>query len=138
MNLENKIKIIPRKKIVDSRGWFLKVIDGREDYLPQHTGEVYLIQAGPGQTRAKHYHKKTNEWFTLIQGKVALYLKDIHTNESLILELNSDEPTTVFVPSLIAHSFENRGRSSYILVAYSDSFYEPSDTVEYDKFNIQY
>ena len=69
MKLEGRIKIIERKKIIDSRGWFLKVITGKEEYLPQFTGEVYLISANPGESRANHYHNEANEWFTLVPRK---------------------------------------------------------------------
>lgn len=42
MTLRDKIQIIPRRLLVDDRGWFLKVITGKENGLPPYTGEVYL------------------------------------------------------------------------------------------------
>jgi dTDP-4-dehydrorhamnose 3,5-epimerase-like enzyme len=131
MRLIDKIKIIPRNKIIDNRGWFLKVIDGKEENLPQHTGEIYLIQAKPGETRANHYHNEASEWFTLIQGKADMHLEDIETGESLEIALNSDTPFTIFVPALIAHSFENASNEPYVLVAYANRMYDPEDTVGY-------
>jgi dTDP-4-dehydrorhamnose 3,5-epimerase-like enzyme len=40
--LSERVIIIPRKLIVDERGWFFKAITGKEENLPSHTGEVYL------------------------------------------------------------------------------------------------
>lgn len=131
MSLKNKIQIIERNKIIDTRGWFLKVINGKEQGLPTHTGEVYLISAHPGETRANHYHKEANEWFTLIHGKAKMRIEEIRTGETLTLELNADSPTTIFVPSFIAHSFENTGDVPYILIAYADRIYDPNDTKSY-------
>ena len=77
MALKDKIKIIPRRLIKDERGWFLKVITGTEDNIPDHTGEVYLTMGKPGQTKGGHYHPKAVEWFTLISGKAVLKLEDV-------------------------------------------------------------
>ena len=40
--LKNKITKYPRRLLKDDRGWFLKVITGKEEKLPPHTGEVIL------------------------------------------------------------------------------------------------
>jgi len=64
--LSDRIKIIPRKKIEDSRGWFLKVITGLEDGLPDKMGEVYTVYSEKGAARGGHYHIEATEWFTLL------------------------------------------------------------------------
>lgn len=132
MPLSDKIKIIPRKFISDSRGWFLKVIDGKEDNLPKHTGEIYFTNALPGQAKGGHYHLRATEWFTLITGICDLYLVDIESGEKMTISLSSSEPLTVYVPSRIAHNFVNTGAGEYLLVAYSDVLYDPTDTIQYD------
>ncbi len=131
MSLKDKIQIINRNKISDSRGWFLKVINGKEDKLPNYTGEVYLISAHPGESRANHFHPKAHEWFTLVNGRAQMYIEDIQTKEKLLLELDGDNPQTVYVPNNIAHSFVNNSDLPYILVAYANELYDPADTVGY-------
>ena len=64
--LKNRISVIPRNKIVDHRGWFLKVINGTETGLPPFTGEVYVVYSEHGSSRGGHYHFQATEWFTLI------------------------------------------------------------------------
>ena len=83
MRLEEQIQIIPRNLIQDERGWFLKVITGKEDHLPQYTGEVYLTMAKPGQAKGGHFHRKANEWFTIIEGESVLKLEDTTTHEKM-------------------------------------------------------
>jgi len=132
MLLRNRIKVIPRERLVDKRGWFVKVINGKESHLSSDIGEIYSILANPGETRANHYHDLAQEWFTLIQGKAELQLEDIYTKEKICLCLDSDNPQTIFVPNKIAHSFINHARDPFILIAYSDQQYDPADTIPYE------
>ena len=135
MALKDKITIIERKKLGDTRGWFMKVIDGKEKGLPDHTGEIYLTHAsGKGQVRGNHYHDKANEWFTLLQGKAELKLMDMHTKEIITIELSENKPKTIVVPSNIAHAFLNTEEEPFLLLAYTDELYDPKDTIPYSLY----
>ena len=131
MSLKDRIQIIERNKIMDSKGWFLKVITGKEDYLPDCTGEVYLISAKEGACRANHYHKKANEWFTLIKGQALMIIEDVKTKDRMEIILSSDKPQTIYVPNKISHAFKNIGEKELILVTYTDVLYDSKDTIEY-------
>lgn len=131
MSLSEKIISYKRKKIEDSRGWFLKVINGAESNLPRHTGEVYLTMATPGQMKGGHYHPLANEWFTLITGECILKLEDMETQERKEIHLNANDPVTIYVPSGIAHAFFNTSEEKdFILMAYSDQLFDPADTIQ--------
>lgn len=136
MFLKSKIKIIPRRLISDDRGWFLKVIDGKEENLPMQTGEIYLTNAKEGQAKGGHYHSKASEWFTLVSGSCDLLLVDVETNEKMIINLCSSEPKTVYVPKKVAHIFINTSEVDFLLLAYTDFLYNPGDTIPYDFSNI--
>ncbi|MHC1738590.1 MAG: WxcM-like domain-containing protein [Ignavibacteriaceae bacterium] len=138
MSLKDKIKIIDRKLISDSRGWFLKVITGKECNLPNFTGEVYLISAEIGECRANHYHIDAHEWFTLVRGKAEMIIEDIITKERIILLLDAKNPHTIYVPNNIAHAFNNVGSIPYLLVTYTSRLYEKKDTVSYNLFGAKY
>lgn len=130
MALKDKITIIERKKLGDSRGWFLKVIDGKEEGLPKHTGEIYLTHAsGLNQVRGNHYHPKATEWFTLIEGHAELKLKDMQTEELYSIMLSEDIPQTVVIPPNVAHAFVNVKEDPFLLLAYTDVLYDPADTI---------
>ena len=131
MDLKDRIKIIKRNKIHDTRGWFLKVITGNEDNLPNFTGEIYVVSAIEGESRANHYHIKANEWFCLVQGEVQMYVEDIKTKERISITLNADSPVSVYVPNNVAHSFNNISNIPFILITYTDKLYVPEDTVSY-------
>lgn len=130
MNID-KVCIINRRLIKDERGWFLKAITGKEEGLPQHTGEVYLTMGKTGQSKGGHYHSKALEWFTIIQGEALLKLEDVETHEKKEIEMSLDKAITVFIPNNVAHIVVNKGSEDFILLAYTDRLYDPTDTIAY-------
>ncbi len=132
MKLKDKIKIINRQFIKDSRGYFLKVLNGTEEGLTTKIGEVYVTMAKPNESRGGHYHKLATEYFTLIEGRSILFLEDVRTNESMIINIDSESPITVVIQPYIAHIFKNISNIEFILVAYSDIIYDPKDTIAYN------
>lgn len=123
------VRVIPRQRRSDARGWLLKVLSGDEPELSQRLGEVYLVQAAPGEVRGNHYHRRTSEWFTLVQGTAELALRDEGSGARRVLRLSAKEPVTVHVPAGISHAFraEAGAREGMLLVAYADERYDPAD-----------
>lgn len=130
-SLKDRCKIYNRNLITDDRGWFLKVITGTEEFLPNHTGEIYLTMGKPGQEKGGHFHPKAVEWFTIIQGKALLKLKDIKTGEYMEIEMSLDKASTIFIPNNVAHTVANLSDQDFILLAYTDRLFDPSDTIKY-------
>jgi dTDP-4-dehydrorhamnose 3,5-epimerase-like enzyme len=121
-------ELIPRRLLVDSRGYFFKVIDGKESSNPFGC-EVYLTSAKPGESRGGHYHLKAQEWFTLIKGDALLKVKNVDTGEETEYLLSETKPETVYVPPRFAHYFKNQSNNDFLLLAFSDILYDKSDTV---------
>lgn len=130
MGLSDRIRLIPRSRKSDARGWLLKVLSGTEEVLPLTTCEIYLVSASPGQSRGNHYHRIASEWFTVVQGAATAVLADIESGERLTLQLTEDQPTTLFVPPGVGHVFTNGSlsRCPLLLHAYSDTLFDPRDT----------
>ena len=131
MSQIDKVQIINRRLIADDRGWFLKAITGTEDGIPDHTGEVYLTMGKPGQAKGGHFHPEAVEWFTIIQGSAVLKLEDMETHERRDIEMSLEKAITVFIPNNVAHVVVNNSDSDFILLAYTDKLYNPSDTITY-------
>lgn len=131
----DKIRIINRRLIADDRGWFLKAITGTEESIPSHTGEVYLTMGKPGQAKGGHYHPEAVEWFTIIEGSALLRLEDVKTHKIMEIEMSLEKAITVFIPNNVAHVVINNSDSKFILLAYTDKLYDPSDTIPY-KFDL--
>ncbi|MGM1057002.1 MAG: WxcM-like domain-containing protein [Bacteroidota bacterium] len=128
-SLSERIEIIPRKKIEDSRGWFLKAITGLEKGLPEYTGEIYTVYSENGASRGGHYHKDATEWFTLLIGKSRLELKDLNSNELMTIELDANTPITIVIPPNIGHRFDAIANHPFLLLAYTNKLYKPTDTI---------
>ena len=126
------IKRISRNKIFDQRGWFLKIINGKEIDLNPKIGEFYVTVAKPNQSRGGHFHRMANEWFTLLSGQCKLMLFDVNNNKSKEIILCEKKPETIYVPAHIAHLFINISNSDFTLLAYSDIVYNPNDTISHD------
>ena len=131
MSQIDKVQIINRRLIADERGWFLKAITGTEEGIPNHTGEVYLTMGKPGQAKGGHYHPEPVEWFTIIEGSAILKLEDIETHEKQEIEMSLEKAISVFIPNNVAHVVVNNSESDFILLAYTDKLYDPSDTIAY-------
>jgi len=128
--LIDKIKKYPRDVITDERGWFLKIMTGTEEFS-NNICEIYFTSAHKNQSKGSHFHNKAREWFTLIEGKAILKLEDIVTHEKLSIKLDANKPETIYIPPYIAHCIDNKIEQDYILCAYTDKKYIPSDTVAY-------
>lgn len=128
---ESKIEVIERKLSTDSRGWFLKVINGNERNNP-FPCEVYVTSAKPGESKGGHYHLKAQEWFTLIKGEAIITVYNISKQEKTEITLSETDPKTIFVPAGYAHNFQNIGKIDFILLAYTDVKYDPLDTITYN------
>ena len=126
----SKIESSARKLLTDDRGWFLKVIDGNEKNNP-FPCEVYITSAKPGESKGGHYHLRAQEWFTLIKGEALLSIIDIVTLEMTKIKLSDATPETIYMPPGIAHSFQNVGNIDFILLAFTDLKYTPTDTILY-------
>lgn len=127
----DEVQELPRRKFVDERGWFLKIITGHEDHLPDSTGEVYLTLSYPGQVRGNHYHPLTAEWFTVVMGEAEVVLSDVETGETRRMVLNADEPITLYIPARVGHAFRNPETTSGIMMfaMYADRLYDAANTV---------
>jgi dTDP-4-dehydrorhamnose 3,5-epimerase-like enzyme len=133
MTLKDRIRFIERRRLSDERGWFLKVLTGLEDELPELVGEVYFTHAIPGQVRGNHFHRLAHEWFTVIQGVAEVRFLDPKTGERLDYIAESVRPVTIHVPPGIVHAFKNPETATepMLLVAYSSEIYNSTDTVKY-------
>ena len=130
----DKVKVISKTYINDSRGWFLKMLTGDEHQI-NIKGEIYVTSAKPGETKGGHFHEIAKEWFCLIKGKAKLHLEDINNKNYTCILLDSNKPETIYVPPNIAHEFENIGKQDFILIAYTNIQYQASDTQPYKVLN---
>ncbi len=114
------------RRLDDSRGWFVKVI--QQTHLQGRPfGEVYLAVAAPGGSRGGHFHKRTTEWFCPVQGRGTLYVASVDGTRHETIPLDSAKPCSVRVPPEVAHVLVADAGVEFGVLAVADLEYDPDD-----------
>ncbi|MFA5142546.1 MAG: dTDP-4-dehydrorhamnose 3,5-epimerase family protein [Candidatus Omnitrophota bacterium] len=100
-----RLKIIP-----DERGRLMEILRKDDDIFAKF-GQVYMTTAYPGIVKAWHYHKKQDDNFTCIHGKMRLALYDARPSSPTYKEVNDFEislenPMLVHIPKNVYHGFK--------------------------------
>lgn len=100
-----KLKIIP-----DERGRLMEILRN-DDAVFSKFGQVYMTTAYPGVVKAWHCHRRQDDNFTCVHGRMKLGLYDARKNSKTYKEVNEfiislDEPMLVTIPKLIYHGFK--------------------------------
>ena len=100
-----KLKIIP-----DERGRLMEILRA-DDGIFKKFGQVYMTTALPGVVKAWHYHKKQDDNFTCVHGKMRLALYDARPDSPTYKEVDDfvislESPMLVHIPKDIYHGFK--------------------------------
>jgi dTDP-4-dehydrorhamnose 3,5-epimerase len=103
--IAKKLKIIP-----DERGRLMEILRS-DDKIFRKFGQVYMTTAKPGVVKAWHYHKKQDDNFTCVSGKMRLALYDARKGSPTYGETNDfvislDDPMLVHIPKMVYHGFK--------------------------------
>jgi len=83
----------------------------RDDKIFKAFGQVYMTTAKPGVVKAWHYHKKQDDYFTCVSGKMRLALYDARKGSPTCGEVNDfevslEDPMLVVIPKNVYHGFK--------------------------------
>ncbi|MBU4312004.1 MAG: dTDP-4-dehydrorhamnose 3,5-epimerase family protein [Candidatus Omnitrophica bacterium] len=125
-----KLKIIP-----DKRGRLMEILRSDESIF-QKFGQVYMTTAYPGVVKAWHYHKKQDDYFTCISGKMRLALYDARKNSPTYKEVNDftismDNPMLVRIPKFVYHGFKCVGDKEAVVINTPTRPYNPNTPDEH-------
>ena len=100
-----KLKVIP-----DDRGRLMEILRADEEIFEKF-GQVYMTTAFPGVVKAWHYHKKQDDNFTCVHGKMRLALYDARPESPTYKEVNDfvispDSPMLIHIPKNVYHGFK--------------------------------
>ncbi len=99
------LKIIP-----DDRGRLMEIFRCDDSFYSQF-GQVYFTTAFPGIVKAWHYHKKQDDNFTCVAGRIKLGLYDARDDSPTKGKVNTfylslNEPKIVHIPKGVYHGFK--------------------------------
>lgn len=127
-----KLKVVP-----DERGRLMEILRSDEEIFKKF-GQVYMTTALPGVVKAWHYHKKQDDNFTCIHGKMRLALYDARSDSATYKEINEfiislDDPMLVTIPKFVYHGFKCVGDSEAVVI---NTPTEPYDRNNPDEFRV--
>lgn len=125
-----KLKLIP-----DDRGRLMEILRS-DDELFDKFGQVYMTTAYPGITKAWHYHKLQDDYFTCISGTMRLALYDDRKDSATYKEVNDfvislENPLLVKIPKLVYHGFKCVGDKEAVVINIPTLPYYPDKPDEY-------
>ena len=125
-----KLKIIP-----DERGRLMEILRA-DDEIFKKFGQVYMTTAFPGVVKAWHWHKKQDDNFTCIHGKMRLALYDTRPKSPTYKEVNDfvislDSPMLVHIPKHVYHGFKCVSDTEAIVINTVTFPYNYKDPDEY-------
>ena len=114
------IKVKKLKVIPDERGKLMEILRHDDDIFKKF-GQVYMTTTKPGVVKAWHYHKKQDDNFTCVYGKIKLALYDARKKSPTYKEVNEfilslDEPTLVHIPKFVYHGFKGASDCEAIVI----------------------
>jgi dTDP-4-dehydrorhamnose 3,5-epimerase len=100
-----KLKVMP-----DERGRLMEILR-KDDEIFDKFGQVYVTTVKPGVVKAWHYHKKQDDHFVCLMGKVRVALFDARKKSPTYGEVNDyimsmDDPFVVKIPKGVYHGFK--------------------------------
>jgi len=125
-----KLRIIP-----DDRGRLMEILRS-DDAIFKKFGQVYMTTAFPGVVKAWHYHKKQDDNFTCICGKMRLALYDARKDSPTYKEVDDfvislETPMLVHIPKNIYHGFKCVSDTEAIVINTVTLPYNSKDPDEY-------
>lgn len=121
----------------DNRGVLFEILRSDEEFFAGF-GQVYAVRAYPGESRGGHYHKKTTDYFALIDGVCSLFLVDLRPGRTIgnrwRIRMNSDSESHVgvFIPPRVWHRIDAHREHGFIGIGIPSLPYdqEAPDTIE--------
>ena len=129
------VKTKKLKVLTDERGRLMEILRCDDDIFGKF-GQVYFTTAFPGVTKAWHYHKKQDDHFVCIQGKMRLALYDDRIKSKTYKEINEfelglDNPLLVKIPKGVCHGFKCVSPEEAIVINLPTLPYNPKKPDEY-------
>lgn len=105
-----KLKVIP-----DERGRLMEILRS-DDKVFKKFGQAYMTTTYPGVVKAWHWHKKQDDNFTCVHGKIKLALYDARKKSQTYKKitefiLSTEDPILVTIPKMVYHGF--KGMADY-------------------------
>ncbi len=111
----------PLKLNTDARGTLFEAVKGGGG------GQTFLSATKPGSTRGDHFHLDKVERFLVVQGRAAIRIRKVLTDEVWEYRVSGDAPAPVDMPTLHTHSIENVGAGELLTLFWTHDLFDPAN-----------
>lgn len=122
------LKRYPLKVLQDDRGLLIQC-----DYpkIAANMKHFLISYSKPKTIRGNHYHKRKVEWFSILQGKVRLYLYDIKSKQKATYIISAKKPELVEMLPFVVHTVKNIGKEQMIFFEIINETFNSNDQDTY-------
>ena len=129
------VKIKKLKIILDDRGKLMEIMRC-DDEVFERFGQAYFTTALPGVVKAWHYHKKQDDHFVCVAGKIRLGLYDVREGSKTKGEVNEftlslEDPFLVKIPKGVYRAFKSVSGAESMIINIPTMAYNPKEPDEY-------
>ena len=129
------VKIKKLKIILDDRGKLMEIMRC-DDEVFEKFGQAYFTTALPGVVKAWHYHKKQDDHFVCVAGKIRLGLYDAREGSKTKGEVNEftlslEDPFLVKIPKGVYHGFKSVSGAESMIINIPTMAYNSKEPDEY-------
>lgn len=118
MNLE------PLEVKTDYRGSLVEAFK-----LP-NDGQIFYVNAVPGESRGNHYHLRKTEHFLVVFGSAEMNIKDRDTGNVMKVSVSGERPMLISVYANHTHNI-TAGNDGCIFMVWCDEQFDESDPDTY-------
>ena len=104
----------------DERGNFVEMLKTRD------SGQFSFFTAHPGITRGGHYHHTKNEKFLILQGSAKFRFKNILSQDTYCMDVDSESYEIVETIPGWAHDITNTGSDDLIVMFWANEIFDES------------
>ncbi|MFH2001256.1 MAG: WxcM-like domain-containing protein [Planctomycetota bacterium] len=124
----------PVRVFSDARGELWKSLCLSELAPNASIRECYTLFTHKGQVRGNHFHRRTTEWFIVVQGRMKCTLAVPGSEQRSEVILDAAAPALLEMPPGVAHRLCAESDETTILLAGADQEYDRAepDAVPYD------
>lgn len=109
----------------DDRGSFIELLQ-----FIKH-GQISVNIIKPGMKKGGHWHQTKNEKFFIIQGYGIITFKRVSDDNTIVYNVNSDNPEAVDIPPGYMHTIINQSDMDMIVIIWADEIYNPEQPDTY-------
>ena len=119
----------------DERGYLQEIVR-KDEKIFEEFAQLYVSLNYPGVVRAWHYHRKQNDFMTVVKGMAKIVLYDAREGSPTRGEIDEffvgeHHRILIRIPAMVMHGYKTIGVEPCLLINLPTRCYDPNDPDEF-------